>query len=144
MGAEAQVLGLVSVEIVLAGAVVDDVVAALARSHLLAVPSSYEGFGIIYLEGLAFGLPAIASTAGAAQEIISHGENGFLVPPGDAAALAGCLGLLMEDREQLLAMSLAARESFSRHPTWAETGALIHRFIHDFSGAWEGRPGSFL
>jgi glycosyltransferase involved in cell wall biosynthesis len=127
--AEAGLCGQVSLEGVLSP---EALAGRLARSHLLAVPSSYEGFGITYLEGMAFGLPALASTAGAAKEIISHGENGFLVPPGDAAALSGCLGLLMENRDQLLAMSLKARESFSRHPTWAETGAKIYRFLHNF------------
>ena len=65
-----------------------DLAARCAASHVLAVPSSYEGFGIVYLEGMQFGLPAIAGTDGAAQEIITHGENGFLVPPGDPEALA--------------------------------------------------------
>ena len=45
-----------------------ELAARCAASHLLAVPSSYEGFGIVYLEGMHFGLPAIAGTAGAAKE----------------------------------------------------------------------------
>ena len=45
-----------------------ELAARCAASHLLAVPSSYEGFGIVYLEGMQFGLPAIAGTAGAAKE----------------------------------------------------------------------------
>ena len=60
----------------------------LPQHHLLAVPSSYEGFGIVYLEGMHFGLPAIAGTDGAAKEIITHGQNGFLVRPGNPQALA--------------------------------------------------------
>ncbi len=59
-----------------------ELAARCAASHVMVVPSSYEGFGIVYLEGMHFGLPAIAGTDGAAQEIITHGENGFLVPPG--------------------------------------------------------------
>ncbi len=88
-----------------------ELAARCAASHLLAVPSSYEGFGIVYLEGMHFGLPAIAGTAGAAKEIIRHGHNGFLVPPGDAAALAHAINLLMEDRELLKRMSLTAHRS---------------------------------
>ncbi|MCL6560346.1 MAG: glycosyltransferase, partial [Firmicutes bacterium] len=65
-----------------------EVALCLARSHLLAVPSFYEGFGIVYLEGMAFGLPALATTKGAAQEIITSGKDGFLIAPGDAATLA--------------------------------------------------------
>lgn len=101
----------------------------LAQSHLLCVPSSYEGFGIVYLEGMGFGLPAIASTAGAAPEIITHGQDGFLIPPGDGAALAGHLNSLIQDRECLARMSLAAYQRYGGHPTWAETAEQIRRFL---------------
>ena len=61
----------------------EELASCLANSQVLAVPSSYEGFGIVYLEGMAFGLPALATTAGGAVEIITSGQDGFLVPPGD-------------------------------------------------------------
>jgi glycosyltransferase involved in cell wall biosynthesis len=109
-----------------------DLAALLTRSHVLAVPSSYEAFGIVYLEGMGFGLPAIASTAGGAGEIINHGRDGFLVTPGDAAALAGHLERLLLDRGLLLQMSLAARANFEARPTWAESLGTIHRFLHGF------------
>jgi glycosyltransferase involved in cell wall biosynthesis len=110
----------------------EELAGLLARSHLLAVPSSYEGFGIVYLEGMGFGLPAIASTAGGGREIINHGRDGFLVTPGDTAALARHLGDLVADRGLLLKMSLAAQANFARHPTWEESLATIHRFLHSF------------
>jgi len=96
------------------------------------VPSSYEGFGIVYLEGMHFGLPAIAGTAGAAKELIHHGHNGFLAPPGDAAALAGYISLLMEDRELLKRMSLTAHGSAAAHPTWNESAAAVRAFLQSF------------
>ncbi len=117
----------------LLGTVADqDLAALLAKSQVQAVPSSYEGLGIVYLEGMRLGLPAIASTSGAAHEVIAHGRDGFLVPPGDVDALAHCLGLLLRDRERLLTMSLAARERSAGHPTWGETVARVHRFLHQF------------
>jgi glycosyltransferase involved in cell wall biosynthesis len=120
-------------QVELFGPVVDEALKALlAGSHVLAVPSSYEGFGIVYLEGMGFGLPAIAGTAGGAVEIVSHGRDGFLVEPGDARALSQYLSQLLEDRGLLLTMSLAARERYLAHPTWADAGAAIHRFLHDF------------
>jgi len=103
----------------------------LAKSQVLAVPSSYEGFGIVYLEGMAFGLPALATTAGGAVEIITSGRDGFLVPPGDYGSLARHLGTLMHDRDLLLAMSLAAQARFASHPTWEDAGAAVHRFLID-------------
>jgi glycosyltransferase involved in cell wall biosynthesis len=109
-----------------------ELTAEFARAHVLVVPSTYEGFGIVYLEGMGFGLPAIATSAGAAGELIMHGEDGFLVPPGDAAALADCLRTLMRDRERLAAMSLAARERYARHPSWQASAEKIRGFIQSF------------
>jgi glycosyltransferase involved in cell wall biosynthesis len=103
--------------------------ARCAGSHLLAVPSSYEGFGMVYLEGMHFGLPAIASTAGAAKELITSGQNGFLVDPGDATALARCLKTLTTDRQRLLEMSLSAQRNAAAHPTWNESAARVRGFL---------------
>lgn len=101
----------------------------LIRSHVLAVPSSHEGFGIVYLEGMSFGLPAIATTAGGAGEIVRHGENGFLVTPGDAVALATCLTRLNADRGLLATMAVSARRTYDRQPTWEETCDKIRTFL---------------
>ena len=114
----------------LLGSLNDEALASeLETSHVLVVPSSYEGFGIVYLEGMSFGLPAIATTAGAASEIITSGENGYLIPPGDAAALAECLRRLAQDRQHLLELSLAARQCFLAHPTWQQSMAKIREFL---------------
>lgn len=101
----------------------------LRRHHLLAVPSSYEAFGIAYLEGMGFGLPALATTAGGADELVSDGENGFLVPPGEPRAIAGAVGRVLDDRDRLREMSLAARGTYEAHHTWAETGSRIRAFL---------------
>jgi glycosyltransferase involved in cell wall biosynthesis len=114
----------------LLGPLEDEMLAAeLKTSHLLAVPSSYEGFGIIYLEGMSFGLPAIATTAGAAGEIITHERDGFLVSPGDTTALAECIRQVERDRQRLLEMSLAAHQRFLVHPTWEQSLAQIRKFL---------------
>jgi len=117
----------------LLGKVSDDELALLLpQYHLLTVPSSYEGFGIVYLEGMQFGLPAIAGTAGAAKEIITHGSNGFLVPPGNPEALAHHIKLLIRDRELLQKMSLAAHGSAAAHPTWNDSAARARAFLQSF------------
>lgn len=101
----------------------------LAAAHVLVVPSSYEGFGIVYLEGMAFGLPAIATTAGAAGEIITDGEDGFLVPPEDPVALADRLSSLAAGRDTLARMGQAALARYARHPTWEQSAAAIRGFL---------------
>ena len=75
----------------------------LAAADVLVVPSRYEGFGIVYLEGMAFGLPAIGTTSGAAREIITNGVDGFLIPPDNVDALARLLVSLAADRARLRA-----------------------------------------
>jgi len=119
--------------ITLAGRLPDDALAEiLASSHVLAVPSTYEGFGIVYLEGMAFGLPALASAHGGAYEIITHGVDGYLIPPGDVDALADRLAALHADRDSLRRMALAARARFDRHPTWSESAARVHGWLRTF------------
>ena len=102
---------------------------AYRRSHVLAVPSSYEGFGIVYLEAMGFGLPALATTGGAAGEIITHGVDGFLAPAGASGAIAGLLSELCRDRQRLAGMGVAARQRYLRHPTWEQTCQSIHLFL---------------
>jgi glycosyltransferase involved in cell wall biosynthesis len=106
-----------------------DLAESMAAAHLLVMPSVYEGFGIVYLEGMGFGLPSIATTAGAAGELIADGENGFLIPPDNPKALANRLQSLAADRDRLAQMSLAALARFARHPTWADSTAAIREFL---------------
>ncbi len=101
----------------------------LRESHILALPSSYEGFGIAYLEGMGYGLPAIGSTDGAAHEIITPDVDGYLINPSGAETLAVRLRTLAHDREKLIQMSLAARERYRSHPTWNESMAKIRKFL---------------
>jgi glycosyltransferase involved in cell wall biosynthesis len=80
------------------------------------VPSLTEAFGLVALEALACGVPVVATTAGGLKEIVIDGECGLLVPPGDTAALARALRLLLTDEQLRRRLSAAARlraENFS-------------------------------
>ena len=101
----------------------------LRNAHVLIVPSSYEGFGIVYLEGMCFGLPAIGTIAGAAGEVITHGEDGYLIEPDDSDALARHINNLAADRELLLKLSLNAIRRYQRQPKWDETAKNIREFL---------------
>lgn len=105
----------------------------LRAAQVLAVPSTYEGFGIVYLEGMGFGLPAIGTTAGAAGEIITPEQDGFLVPPGDAMALAECLRALAQDRPRLARLALGALARYERQPAWEQSVASIRTFLQHMS-----------
>jgi glycosyltransferase involved in cell wall biosynthesis len=108
--------------------------ACYSESHILAVPSSYEGFGIVYLEGMGFGLPSIAGTVGAAREIVTQDQDGFLVNPGDAETIARHILQLSGDRERLIGMSLAALDRHLAHPTWQECAVRIAEFLDKMVG----------
>jgi glycosyltransferase involved in cell wall biosynthesis len=97
------------------------VAAELRRSQVLAVPSSLEGFGIAYLEGMAYGLPALASSVGGGAELVRDGYNGYLVPPGEIGVLTDRLARLAADRVHLARMGQAARRTYLRRPTWGES-----------------------
>lgn len=119
----------------LAGELTDEELAAVLReSHVLAVPSRHEGFGIVYLEGMSFGLPAVATSAGGASEVVTDGETGFLVDPDDPARITRAVDGLARDRERLAEMGARARRRYERHPGWAETTDRIRQFLVDVAG----------
>lgn len=101
----------------------------LTNAHALAMPSSYEGFGIVYLEGMGFGLPAIAGSGGGAGEIITHGVDGYLVAADDSWTLAHLLHELHADRQRLVTMSLAALQRYAAHPTWEQSMTRARGFL---------------
>lgn len=72
--------------------------AVLRRARALVFPSTwYETGGLVVLEALARGIPALVSRTTAAADFITDGENGFLIDPGDADQLETCLRRLADD-----------------------------------------------
>lgn len=70
----------------------------LSHAHLFAAPSRYEGGpGFVYLEAMACALSVIACTGSGAAEVVFHEENGLLVAPDDAEALAVALQRLLSN-----------------------------------------------
>lgn len=114
----------------------------LRACHLLVLPSSYEGYGIAYLEGMSFGLPAIGTTRGAAGELIHPGENGFLISPGDAEALAALLRSLAAGRPALARLSLGALEFYKQHPGWEQSMNTAVDFLESFHSSSTNRKPS--
>lgn len=109
----------------------DEIPQLYHRHDLFVLPSFFEGFGIVYLEAMGAGLPVIASAAGGAADFIRHGENGFLLPPGDSKGLSQFIRLLAEDKKLRRRMSLAAWDTFLKHPGWAENMSNMRGFLSD-------------
>ncbi|QGY38999.1 glycosyltransferase [Pseudodesulfovibrio cashew] len=108
---------------------VDDVGGLLEQADIYVLPSLYEGFPNALCEAMASGLPCISTRCpGGPDEIISHGENGLLVPVRDAMELAAAIGLLIEDRTLRNRLGASARDivnHFSEKRIMDEWEALI-------------------
>lgn len=76
-----------------------ELLALYRDADVFVLPSVGECFGIATVEAMAAGLPVIASLVGGAGDIVDDGANGFLVPPGDEAALAVALDKLVGDAD---------------------------------------------
>ncbi|MEV5709823.1 glycosyltransferase family 4 protein [Actinoallomurus sp. NPDC052274] len=93
-----------------------DVYAAFAQASIVALSSSFEGFGMTIIEAFACGVPVVSfDCPQGPREIITHGRNGLLVPPGDGDALADALGRLIDDPGERRAMGAAAHEAAARY-----------------------------
>src|SRR5262249_56588207 len=77
-----------------------------ATADVVCLPSRYESFGLVLVEGMMFGKPVVGCAVGGMCEIVEPGDNGLLAVPGDAASLAECLERLIE--------SEALRREFGR------------------------------
>jgi phosphatidylinositol alpha-1,6-mannosyltransferase len=77
-----------------------------------------EGFGAVYLEAAATGLPVIAGNSGGAPDAVRDGETGYVVPGGDVTALTQRLNQLLSDPEAAKAMGAKGRDWMGREWRW--------------------------
>ena len=87
----------------------DDVPDILSLTDVFVMPSLWEGLGLVFLEAMAYSLPVVSNRVSAVPEIVEHGETGFLVPAGDAEALAAALSGLLDDPERAASMGKLGR-----------------------------------
>lgn len=110
-----------------------------SQADLLAVPSSHEGFGIVYLEAMGHGLPVLASSAGGASDLVSDDENGYLIEPGAVGELRQALRRYRQSPSLLGRHGRAARARFETHPTWAEGARSAFRYLKKHNPGRKGR-----
>lgn len=105
-----------------------DVRPALAACDVAALVSVSETFSMAALEAMAMGRPMVMSDVGGAREQVTHGEEGWLFPAGDAAALAGALARCWE-RDTTQRMGTAARRKALARFSQAEMVAAYRALL---------------
>ncbi len=106
----------------------EELSAAYASGDVFAFPSTSETLGFAALEAMASGVPVVAADAGGLPHVVHHGENGVLVPPGDAAELAAAIERLIADQGERARLAAAGRAEAERWSRGAATEDLVGRY----------------
>ena len=112
------------------GRVPDDELARIySQADVFAMTSidhhhSVEGFGLVYLEAAAHGLPVVAHAVGGVPEAVVDGVTGLLVPPADREALGAAFARLITDRDLRRKLGAAGREWANRN-SWTRSADLL-------------------
>ena len=89
----------------------------MRQCHIYAMPSTFEGFGCVYLEAMACGLPCIACSGQGISELMQDSAVGILIPPNDLQALKDSLLKLVNHSELRLQYKDNISSMISDH-TW--------------------------
>ena len=112
---------------------VDQIASYYRAADLVVIPSLMEAVSLAALEAMASGTPVLATQVGGMPEIIVHGENGYLVPPKDADALAETIGRIAED-ENYDSVARAALHMVRQRYSWRvvarQTEAILYSVYH--------------
>jgi glycosyltransferase involved in cell wall biosynthesis len=118
---------------VLLAGFLDDIVGVMQAIDILLLPSLWEGFGIVLIEAMAAAKPAISTNTSSMPEIVVDGQTGYVVPPGDAEALAERTIRLLRDSTLREKFGQAARqrvaEKFTHQRMIKEMENLFQREI---------------
>lgn len=121
-----------------------DMPAVLAQAHIVCLPSYREGLPTILIEAAAAGLPLVATDVPGCREVVREGENGLLVPPRNAEALAEALARLAADAGLRAAYGRASRRlaeaEFGIGRVAEETLAVYDRLFAEISTAQATAP----
>lgn len=118
----------------------DDLPGLYAASDLFCMVSrnlggrDVEGFGIVYIEAAACGLPSVAGDEGGPAEAVLHGETGLLVPARSPSAVADAALSLLSDPARRRALGEAARRRALTHFSWDRVAREFEELLRELEG----------
>ncbi|MBY8874676.1 glycosyltransferase family 4 protein [Micromonospora sp. PLK6-60] len=115
-----------------------DLPAVMAASDCFAVPSIYEPFGMVALEGAAAGAPLAVSATGGLAEIVEPGVTGMTFRPHDPDGLSDAVHALLSDTDRARALARRARTMVDEQYGWA---AIAGRTAATYASAITQTPG---
>jgi len=107
----------------------------MAAADVFSLPSWDEAFGVVYVEAMAQGRPVVACRGEGIEDVVTHGETGFLVEPRDAAGLAAAWSELLDHPDRARAMGARARETVLREHTWRRVAERLQELYADVLAA---------
>jgi glycogen(starch) synthase len=114
----------------------EEMAAWYRAADILVVPSWYEPFGMVILEGMLHGLAVAASAVGGPTEILDHGRTGVLFAPRDAQALAEAVLRLAKDPDDRVRIAEAGARHVREKWLWSRIVQKMHRIYEELvSGA---------
>jgi alpha-maltose-1-phosphate synthase len=118
-----------------------EVIQLLTHATLFACPSLYEPLGIVNLEAMACGTAVVGSRVGGIPEVVADRQTGLLVPPGDPAALADAMNVLVADRRLAAEMGRCGRARAETEFGWAGIAAQTAALYAELAdGGFPGQP----
>jgi len=109
-----------------------DLAPLYAAADVCVVPSLEEGFGMTAVEALAAGTPVIGTRVGAIPEIVDDGVHGYVVDPGDPAALAGAIDRVVRTLAETDDVMSVARQRASEY-SWKSVGEQCEAVYQEVS-----------
>ncbi len=100
-----------------------------SQGSVFVLPSLADGFGLVVPQAMACGLPVIVSDMTGAADLVREGENGFVVPAGDAEALKEKLQFLYDHQDLCGEMGRRAQKMAASEGTWDEYGNRLAAFL---------------